>query len=212
MIEVEHDPRQAGLPSVVGSEYVVMPKALTAENGAKAALIGEFTIKHQATCSACHFDVADADCEVCGGEVQYVEHVTVPWDTLKAIYAAAVQACAVPALSPSQAVPEGWREFLADCATTAGGMVNGNRLSFRASELLASADQVASDNHCGASAVRDDVLALAQTELLESLLALMGGQAPRHNLSEARYRTLLCGQAEQAIDIYRTRLQAAAGE
>lgn len=37
------------------------------------------------------------------------------------------------------AVPEGWREFIEDCATTAGGMVNGNRLSHRAAELLAAA-------------------------------------------------------------------------
>ncbi|WP_262880426.1 hypothetical protein [Pseudomonas paralcaligenes] len=33
--------------------------------------------------------------------------------------------------------PETWRAFIADCAATAGGMVNGNRLSARAAELLA---------------------------------------------------------------------------
>ena len=39
----------------------------------------------------------------------------------------------------SAGVPEGWREFIEDCANTAGGMVNGNRLSIRAQELLAAA-------------------------------------------------------------------------
>lgn len=36
-------------------------------------------------------------------------------------------------------VPEGWREFVAECAGMAGGMVNGNQLSLRAQELLAAA-------------------------------------------------------------------------
>lgn len=40
-------------------------------------------------------------------------------------------------LAQSERVPEGWREFIQDCAGTAGGMVNGNRLSARAAELLA---------------------------------------------------------------------------
>jgi hypothetical protein len=71
--------------------YVLMPAQLTAENGAKGALSGEFTIAHESTCSACDED--DEDCDVCGGEGQYVTHVTVPWDSIKDIYAAAVKAC-----------------------------------------------------------------------------------------------------------------------
>lgn len=73
--------------------YVLMPKALTAENGAKAALVGEFTILHEVTCSGCAYDEADEDCEVCGGEIEYTERVAVPWDVIKDIYAAAVKAC-----------------------------------------------------------------------------------------------------------------------
>ncbi|MCQ2034438.1 hypothetical protein [Stutzerimonas kunmingensis] len=77
----------------VPAGYVLMPKTLTAENGAKAALIGEFTIRHEVTCSGCAYDEADDDCEVCGGEIEYTERVTVPWDVIKDIYAAAVKAC-----------------------------------------------------------------------------------------------------------------------
>ena len=36
--------------------YVVMPCALSAENGAKAALTGEFRIGHETTCSGCYYD------------------------------------------------------------------------------------------------------------------------------------------------------------
>jgi rRNA maturation endonuclease Nob1 len=80
----------------MSDDYILMPKALTAENGAKAALIGEFTIEHEATCSGCYYDEPDEDCEVCGGEIHYIEHVAVPWDTIKDVYAAAVKTCASP--------------------------------------------------------------------------------------------------------------------
>jgi hypothetical protein len=70
--------------------YVLMPKSLTAENGAKGLLIGEFRIQHEVNCSGCYFDEADPECEVCGGEVQYTEWVDVDWDTIKTIYAKAV--------------------------------------------------------------------------------------------------------------------------
>ncbi|WP_312388537.1 hypothetical protein [Stutzerimonas nitrititolerans] len=83
-------------PQVEQSWLVLMPASLTAENGAKAALMGEFSIQHEATCSACYFDAADEDCEVCCGEVNYIEHISVPWETIKDIYAAAVKACATP--------------------------------------------------------------------------------------------------------------------
>lgn len=94
---------------VVPAGYVLMPKALTAENGAKAALIGEFTILHEVTCSGCAYDEADDDCEVCGGEIEYTERVAVPWDVIKDIYAAAVKACGTcdAAVAPQQpAAPE----------------------------------------------------------------------------------------------------------
>lgn len=86
---------------VVPEGYVLVPVAATAENGAKAALLGEFTIQHQATCSGCYYDEADEDCEVCGGEVHYTEHVTVPWDTIKEIYAEAVRVLSAAPAQPA---------------------------------------------------------------------------------------------------------------
>jgi len=55
--------------------HVVMPRKLTAENGAKALLMGEFFEEHE--CS-----YYDAD----GKLVEYTEKVPVSWDTIKEIY------------------------------------------------------------------------------------------------------------------------------
>lgn len=76
------------------ADYTLMPRTLTAENRAKTLLAGEFTIQHTATCSACYFDTPDEDCEVCGGEVQYIETISVDWPTIKDIYAKAVEGLA----------------------------------------------------------------------------------------------------------------------
>jgi hypothetical protein len=54
---------------------VVMPRRLTAENGAKALLMGEFFEEHE--CS-----YYDANGEL----VEYTEKVPVSWDTIKRIY------------------------------------------------------------------------------------------------------------------------------
>ncbi len=75
--------------------YVLMPVKLSAENGAKAALSGEFTITREATCPACQHDEADEDCDVCCGKIQYTEHITVPWGTIKEVYESAVRACSL---------------------------------------------------------------------------------------------------------------------
>jgi hypothetical protein len=67
----------------------------------KAALIGEFSFEIKQTCSACYFDEPDDDCEVCGGAVQYLQPVTVPWTTIKEIYAAMLNAApTTPAQEP----------------------------------------------------------------------------------------------------------------
>lgn len=84
---------------------LLMPNTLTAENGAKALLIGEFAIQHQVICSACHYDEADPECEVCAGEIEYIATVIVDWPTIKAIYdkAATTLGQAVPDASVEQA-------------------------------------------------------------------------------------------------------------
>jgi len=55
---------------------VVMPRSLTAENGAKALLMGEFFEVHE-----CRY--YDEDGEL----VEYTEKVPVSWTTIKEIYA-----------------------------------------------------------------------------------------------------------------------------
>lgn len=75
-------------------EYVAIPKELTAENGAKALLIGEFQEEIELTCSACDYHGKQMDCEVCSGNVTYMQPVDVSWSTIKQIYAKAVKGLA----------------------------------------------------------------------------------------------------------------------
>lgn len=70
------------------TKTVMMPRELTAENGAKAALIGEFSVSFPMGC--CCKGMID-DCEVCGGSGEYMQKINVPWTKIKKIYAAAVK-------------------------------------------------------------------------------------------------------------------------
>lgn len=74
--------------------FVLMPKALTADNGAKAALIGEFHEVIEVTCPEC--DGACEDCDHCQESGTVTQQVTVGWDTIKAIYCKAVDLFATP--------------------------------------------------------------------------------------------------------------------
>lgn len=75
----------------LAADTVRMPRELTAENGAKAALIGEFSMVVELTCSACSYHDVDPECEVCGGEINYTQSVPVEWTTVKDVYRAAVR-------------------------------------------------------------------------------------------------------------------------
>lgn len=80
-------------PRAVSDGCVLMPRALTAENGAKAALMGEFKVGARCRCTNCDGTGEDSEdhlCEQCegSGDVDYT--VYVDWTTIKAIYAAAV--------------------------------------------------------------------------------------------------------------------------
>jgi hypothetical protein len=68
--------------------WVAVPARLTAENGAKSALIGEFHIGHPVTCMACESGgYADRDtCPECHGEGTVEDRVAVPWTMLKEIH------------------------------------------------------------------------------------------------------------------------------
>ncbi len=65
----------------------VLPRKLTAENGAKALLIGEFT---ETINIRCECDGDDPECDICEGEGEYVQSVPLKWTTLKAIWDKAV--------------------------------------------------------------------------------------------------------------------------
>ena len=70
------------------TKTVMMPRRLTAENGAKAALMGEFGFNKL---TRCHCAPGEYDCGTCHGAGEYMDNIIVPWTTIKAIYAAAVK-------------------------------------------------------------------------------------------------------------------------
>lgn len=70
----------AGVPE----GFVLMPESLTAENGAKYALSGEFNEVVELECTACDGD--DEGCDVCSGNGSYTYRVPVSWTTIKNIY------------------------------------------------------------------------------------------------------------------------------
>ena len=65
-----------------------MPTELSAENGGKSLMIGEFFEVVELECSACDQD--DEDCEVCNGNGSYTYRVPISWTAIKEIYAKAV--------------------------------------------------------------------------------------------------------------------------
>ena len=86
-----------------GNEFVWVPVKLTAENGAKSALIGEFSVKTIVRCPECDGEggVGDRDfaedappdeCPTCGREGTVEQSIGIPWTTIKDIYAAAIAA------------------------------------------------------------------------------------------------------------------------
>lgn len=76
----------------VPEDYCIMPKRLTAENGAKALLLGEFKVTVTNECSECaELDEPNEYCEICDGEGEYAQSHTISWDQIKFIYSKAVQ-------------------------------------------------------------------------------------------------------------------------
>lgn len=70
----------------------MMPRSLTAENGAKALLSGEFFIEIR---EPFYCDCGEEDCESCefteDNDLTPTQQVPVPWTTIKEIYAKAVE-------------------------------------------------------------------------------------------------------------------------
>ncbi|MEJ5862043.1 hypothetical protein [Pseudomonas farsensis] len=76
--------------------YCLMPRRLTAENGAKALLLGEFKLNVVRECPEClELEEPAEGCEICDGEGEYAQHHMIPWDQIKFIYSEAVKGLAI---------------------------------------------------------------------------------------------------------------------
>lgn len=79
---------EAGNSPVTADGLALVPKRLTAENGAKSALSGEFSETKFINCPECF---GDDDCETCDGSGRIEITVPVTWTTIKAIWAKGVE-------------------------------------------------------------------------------------------------------------------------
>ncbi|MDM2941810.1 hypothetical protein OGY01_05050 [Citrobacter sp. Cm038] len=79
---------QAGNSPVNPDGYVPVPNKLTAENGAKSVLSGEFSETKYINCPECF---GDDECETCDGSGRIEITVPVTWTTIKAIWAKGVE-------------------------------------------------------------------------------------------------------------------------
>lgn len=73
---------------VIPDGYCIMPMKLTAENGAKGALSGEFSETKFINCPECF---GDDECETCDGSGRIEITVPVTWTTIKAVWAKGVE-------------------------------------------------------------------------------------------------------------------------
>ncbi len=79
---------EPGNSPVIPDDWQLVPKRLTAENGAKGALSGEFSETKFINCPECF---GDEDCETCDGSGRIEISVPVTWTTIKAIWAKGVE-------------------------------------------------------------------------------------------------------------------------
>lgn len=68
--------------------YVMVPMRLTAENGAKGVLSGEFSETQFVNCPECF---GDDECETCDGSGRIEIKVPVSWTTIKEIWIKGVE-------------------------------------------------------------------------------------------------------------------------
>ena len=67
-------------------DLAILPKELTAENGMKRLLIGEFSEIITFPCPDCDEDESYEGCEICHGNSEYDQKVDIEWTTIKDIY------------------------------------------------------------------------------------------------------------------------------
>ncbi|HGF6459119.1 TPA: ead/Ea22-like family protein [Escherichia coli] len=73
----------SGNSPVTPDGWVIVPKKLTAENGAKGVLSGEFSETTFISCPECF---GDDDCDICDGSGRIEIKVPVTWTTIKSIW------------------------------------------------------------------------------------------------------------------------------
>lgn len=87
-----HNPQIAAYEKImeeaIQDGYALVPMKLTAENGAKGALLGEFSETKFINCPECF---GEDDCETCDGSGRIEVKVPVTWTTIKAIWAKGVE-------------------------------------------------------------------------------------------------------------------------
>ncbi|HBR2329462.1 TPA: DUF551 domain-containing protein [Klebsiella pneumoniae] len=99
---------EAGNSQVIPDGYVMVPMRLTAENGARGALSGEFSETKFVNCPECF---GDDECETCDGSGRIEITVPVTWTTIKEIWAKGVEHFAAAPQSPGSdpaTVPGKW--------------------------------------------------------------------------------------------------------
>lgn len=87
-----------GNSPVTPDGWVIVPKKLTAENGAKGVLSGEFSETTFISCQECF---GDDDCDTCDGSGRIEIKVPVTWSTIKSIWDKGIEYFAA---KPSQEV------------------------------------------------------------------------------------------------------------
>ena len=87
-----------GNSPVTPDGWVIVPKKLTAENGAKGVLSGEFSETTFISCLECF---GDDDCDTCDGSGRIEIKVPVTWSTIKSIWDKGIEYFAA---KPSQEV------------------------------------------------------------------------------------------------------------
>ncbi|HHG2037835.1 TPA: DUF551 domain-containing protein [Klebsiella pneumoniae] len=101
-------PVHPGSSPVIPDGYVMVPMRLTAENGAKGALSGEFSETKFVNCPECF---GDDECETCDGSGRIEITVPVTWTTIKEIWAKGIEHFAAAPQSPGgdhATVPGKW--------------------------------------------------------------------------------------------------------
>ncbi|HCC3432107.1 hypothetical protein MMA45_06880 [Salmonella enterica] len=100
---------QAGNSPVTPDGWVMVPKKLTAENGAKSVLSGEFSETKFINCPECF---GDDECETCDGSGRIEITVPVSWTNIKAIWAKGVEHFeAAPQQEVKSALEHGMRRY-----------------------------------------------------------------------------------------------------